>query len=67
MLFERPILNHTKAGEAVYDPFLGSGTALIAAERHARVCYGMEIDPRFVDVITRRWEAFTDQSAEVVR
>lgn len=66
LLFERPITNHTKAGEAVYDPFLGSGTALIAAERHARVCYGMEIDPRFVDVIIRRWEAFTGQRAERV-
>jgi DNA modification methylase len=63
MLFEFPIRNHLKPGEAVYDPFLGSGTTLIAAERHARVCYGMEIDPRFVDVIRARWARFTGQTA----
>ena len=66
VLFELPIRNHTKPGEAVYDPFLGSGTTLIATERHARVCYRVEIDPRFVDVIIRRWEAFTGGSAELV-
>ncbi|MFV2064266.1 MAG: DNA methyltransferase, partial [Chloroflexota bacterium] len=64
LLFETPIRNHTEPGDAVYDPFLGSGTTLIAAERHARTCYGIEIDPRFVDVIVRRWEAFTGDTAE---
>ena len=44
-LFEIPILNHTVAGEAVYDPFCGSGTAIIAAEKLGRACYAMEIDP----------------------
>jgi DNA modification methylase len=43
----------------VYDPFLGSGTTLIAAEQTGRVCYGMEIDPVYVDVIVRRWEEYT--------
>jgi len=72
----RPILNHTERGDGVYDPFLGSGTTLIAAEQTERACYGLEIDPRYVDVIVRRWEEFsgntatlpsTDQTFEQVR
>lgn len=50
----RPILNHK--AKTVYDPFLGSGTTLIAAEETRRACYGMELDPRYVDAIIRRWE-----------
>ena len=46
----------TVRGEIVIDPFLGSGTTLIAAEKTSRVCFGMELEPRFVDVIIRRWE-----------
>ena len=59
----RPMLNNTDIGQAVYDPFLGSGTSLIAAETTGRVCYAMEIDPRYVDVAVRRWQAFTGQIA----
>jgi len=59
----RPILNHTQAGEAVYDPFLGSGTTLIAAESTGRTCFALEIDPLYVDVAVRRWEAFTGGKA----
>ena len=66
LLAEIPIRNHTKPGDAVYDPFLGSGTTLIAAERHARVCYGFEIDPVYCDVIVARWERFSGQVAERV-
>jgi len=66
VLAEIPIKNHTKPGEAVYDPFLGSGTTLIAAERHARVCYGTEIDPRFVDNSLAPWERFSGKAAERV-
>jgi DNA modification methylase len=62
-LMRRPIFNHTKRGEAVYDPFLGSGTTLIAAEMTGRVCYGSEIDPKFADVIVQRWQGFTNQQA----
>ena len=62
-LFETPLLQHTVAGELCYDPFLGSGTALIAAERLVRICYGMEIEPRYVQVILTRWEAATGQEA----
>ena len=62
-LFEIPIVNHTVAGEAVYDPFCGSGTALIAAEKLGRACCAMEIDPRYVQAAVTRWEAFTGQKA----
>jgi DNA modification methylase len=58
-LFEIPILNHTAAGEEVYDPFCGSGTTLIAAEKLGRRCLALEIDPRYVQVTVNRWEAFT--------
>ncbi len=48
----------------VYDPFLGSGTTIIAAEQLGRKCYGIEIEPRYVDVIVERWENLTGQRAE---
>ncbi len=63
LLSEIPIRNHLKVGEAVYDPFCGSGTTLIAADRLGRRCLAMEIEPRYVDVILARWEAFTGQTA----
>ncbi len=62
-LMRRPILNHTKRGEGVYDPFLGSGTTLAAAELAERVCYGIELDPKYVDVIVMRWQSLTNQKA----
>jgi DNA modification methylase len=55
--------NNSRDGDAVYDPFLGSGTAVIAAEQSARVCFGLEIDPIYVDVIVRRWQNFTGEKA----
>src|SRR5580693_5301349 len=55
-LMRRPILNHTKSGQSVYDPFLGSGTTLAAAELTGRICYGLEIDPKYVDVVVERWQ-----------
>lgn len=51
----RPILNNSSKGEAVYDPFLGSGTTLIACEQHERICYGIELDPAYCDIIVQRW------------
>jgi len=57
------ILDCTTRGEVVLDPFLGAGTTLVAAERTGRRCYGIEIEPRYVDVIVRRWQEFTGQSA----
>ena len=62
-LCRRPILNHTERGEAVYDPFLGSGTTLIAAELTERVCCGLEIDDRYVDVFVCRWQQLTGRMA----
>jgi DNA modification methylase len=47
----------------VYDPFLGSGTTLIAAELTDRACYGLELDPKYADVICQRWQNFTGQAA----
>lgn len=59
---ETPLKNHE--GD-VYDPFLGSGTTLIAAEKTGRKCYGMELDPKYCDVIVKRWEDFTGKKAEL--
>ena len=64
-LMRRPILNHTDAGGVVYDPFLGSGSTLIAAQTTGRVCLGCELDPVYVDLIIRRWQAFTGQAAKL--
>ena len=49
-----PILNHTKRDELVYEPFLGSGTTLAAAELTERVCCVLELDPKYVDVVVQR-------------
>ena len=59
---ERPIRNHD--APSVYDPFLGSGTTMIACEHLGRRCYGMEIEPRYVDVAVKRWEGFTGKEAQ---
>jgi DNA modification methylase len=58
-LYERPIVNSTAPGEIAVDPFAGSGPLLIAAEKHQRRAYLMEIDPRYCDVIIKRWIGFT--------
>jgi DNA modification methylase len=59
----RPIVNNSRPGQAIYDPFLGSGTSLIAAEMTGRICYGMEISSAYVDVVVRRWQLFTGRTA----
>ena len=59
----RPMLNNSSPGQAIYEPFLGSGTTLIAAQSCARVCLAIEIDPLFVDLAIRRWQAFTGEKA----
>ena len=51
----RPILNNSSAGQAIYEPFSGSGTTIIAAESCGRVCHAMELDPAYVDVAVMRW------------
>ncbi|SDG08342.1 site-specific DNA-methyltransferase [Sulfitobacter delicatus] len=59
----RPMLNNSSPGQAVFEPFCGSGTTLIAAETTGRVCLAMELDPAYVDVAVQRWQAFTGQDA----
>ena len=63
LLFNYEMQCNTQKGDAVLDLFSGSGTTLMAAEQNGRVAYCMELDPRFVDVIIKRWEAFTGQEA----
>lgn len=62
-IFEYQLLNNTKGGDIVLDSFAGSGTAAIAAEMNGRVAYLMELDPRYCDVIVKRWQDFTGQAA----
>jgi DNA modification methylase len=62
-LIERAISNATEPAQLVLDPFLGSGTAIIASERTGRRCYGMDLDARYCDVIVSRWESFTEKEA----
>ncbi|TKZ20795.1 DNA methylase [Shimia litoralis] len=59
----RPILNNSSPGQAIYEPFMGSGTTLIAAETTGRVCHGIELNPAYVDVAVKRWQQFTGQTA----
>jgi len=54
----RPIRNNSGEGDAVYDPFLGSGTTLLAAQSLLRTCYGAEIDPAYCDIILQRWVSY---------
>ena len=62
-LMRRPILNNSLPGDIVYDPFLGSGTTLIAAEKTDRICHGLDIDTHYVDVIVCRWQQVTGKQA----
>jgi len=64
-LIGRALQNSSRANEVVLDLFLGSGSTLIAAEKTGRKCYGMELDPKYCDVVVKRWEAFTGQKAEL--
>jgi len=59
----RPILNNSSPGQAVYEPFCGSGTTVIAAETSGRACHAIELDPAYADVAIRRWEAFSGKQA----
>jgi DNA modification methylase len=62
-LFARMMQNSTMKTATAFDPFLGSGTTLIAAEQLGRKCYGMEISPAYCDVIVKRWETLTGKKA----
>ncbi|RJQ40263.1 MAG: hypothetical protein C4555_01835 [Dehalococcoidia bacterium] len=65
-LIERAIRNASSPGQTVVDPFLGSGTALIAAERTGRVCFGFDLEVRYCDVILARWEELAGEQARLV-
>jgi DNA modification methylase len=62
-LMRRPVLSHLRRGELVYEPFLGSGTTLAAAELTERVCYGIELDPMYADVVVQRWQQLSGKQA----
>jgi DNA modification methylase len=62
-MLEDALLDLTDRSDIVIDPFLGSGSTLIAAEKTGRVCRGIELDPLYVDVIVRRYEAATGKPA----
>ena len=60
------IRNSTKKGGRVYDAFLGSGTTLLACEESGRICYGMELEPKYVDLSISRWEESTGRKAILI-
>jgi DNA modification methylase len=60
---KRPIENNSSPGQAVYEPFCGSGTTIIAAEITGRVCHAIELNPAYVDVTITRWQDFTGEAA----
>lgn len=60
---KRPIENNSSPGQAVYEPFSGSGTTIIAGEMTGRCVYAMELSPEYVDVAVKRWQDFTGQKA----
>jgi DNA modification methylase len=62
---KRPIENNSSPGQAVYEPFSGSGTTIIAAEMTGRACYAVELAPAYVDVAVERWQAFTGEQARL--
>ena len=64
-LVEYLIKNSSKQEDIVLDPFLGSGTTLIACEKQSRICFGIELEPKYCDVIIKRWENFTGKKAEL--
>ena len=62
-LAEIAVINSSQPGDIVFDPFLGSGCTLLAAEKRKRVCYGIELDPHYCDAIVARWEKLTEKKA----
>jgi DNA modification methylase len=60
---KRPIENNSSPGQAVYEPFSGSGTTIIAAEMTGRCCHAIELNPAYVDIAVERWQNFTGQEA----
>lgn len=65
-MLEEIVLDASNPGDAVLDAFAGSGSTLLACEKTDRVCYAMELEPHYCDVIVTRWEALTGQKAEII-
>ena len=63
----RPIENNSKPGDAIYEPFSGSGTTIIAAEMTGRICHALELSPEYCDVAVKRWQEFTKKKARLER
>lgn len=64
-LCELSVNNNSKQGDIILDLFLGSGVTVITAEKTERVCYGMELDPHYIEVILKRYNEYTDKSKEI--
>ena len=62
-VMRRPMVNNSEPGQAIYEPFCGSGSTIIAAETAGRACLAMEISPDYCDVAVLRWQAFTGEPA----
>ena len=60
------ILNSSEEKDIIFDPFCGSGTTIIAAEKTNRIACGMELDQKYCDVIVERWETLTGKKAELI-
>ena len=65
-LATKAIINSSKQGDSVLDLYMGSGSTLISCEQTNRICYGMEIDPVYIDVIIKRWENYTGKKAVLI-
>ena len=61
--FGEAFADFSERGDVIYDPFLGSGSSMIAAQQTGRVCYGLDIDPKYVDVAVLRWQQQSGQQA----
>jgi DNA modification methylase len=59
----RPVRNSSSPGQAIYEPFSGSGTTIIACEMEGRICYAVELEPIYVDTAVKRWQEFTGEKA----
>ena len=66
-LLSEIIKDYSKENNTVLDPYLGSGSTLIACEHTNRICFGIEIDPGYIDIILQRWENFTGKKAHKIK
>jgi len=65
-ILTKAILNSSKSEDIIFEPFSGSGSTLIASEKNKRICYGIELDEKYCDVIIKRWEDYTGQTAKLL-